>query len=67
MDTCIIFIFLFSDDKEIRQIEIRRIEGEMFGFHIAGGAKYNSSILVVRIVGGMAADRDGRLRVRNEE
>jgi endothelial cell adhesion protein len=56
-------IFIFSDDEEIHHIEIQR-SGGGFGFSIRGGAEYNSQLCVLRIADGGAAERDGRLRVR---
>lgn len=57
---------MFSDDEEIHHIEIQR-SGGGFGFSIRGGAEYNSPLCVLRIADGGAAERDGRLRVRNKE
>ena len=37
----------------------------MFGFYIIGGAEDNTTIKVTRITKDGAADRDGRLRVRD--
>ena len=56
----------FSDDEEIHHIEIQR-SGGGFGFSIRGGAEYNSQLCVLRIADGGAAERDGRLRVRERE
>ena len=37
----------------------------MFGFTIIGGAEDNTAVQVSRIIKGGAADKDGRLRVRD--
>ena len=58
-----LLLVFFSDDEEIHHIEIQRSWGG-FGFSIRGGAEYNSQLCVLRIADGGAAERDGRLRVR---
>ena len=51
-----------SDDEEIHHIEICRDESG-FGFSIRGGAEYHSSLFVLRIAEGGAAEKEGRLQV----
>ena len=50
------------DNAEIQYIEIKQ-SGGGFGFTIRGGAEYNSSLHVLKIADGGAAQIDGRLRV----
>ena len=53
---------LRSDVEEFHSIEIIR-SGGGFGFSIRGGAEYNSTLCVLRIAEGGAAENDGRLQV----
>lgn len=53
-----------SQDEEIHHIEIKR-DNSGFGFSIRGGAEYGTPLYVLRIAPNGAAEKDGRLRVRN--
>ena len=50
--------------EEIHHIEFTK-DHDMFGLDITGGAEDNTTIKVTRITKGGAADKDGRLRVRD--
>ena len=56
-------VCVYSDEEEFHSIEINK-SGGGFGFSIRGGAEYNSPLCVLRIADGGAAEKDGRLRVR---
>ena len=53
-----------SQDEEIHHIEIKR-DNSGFGFSIRGGAEYGTPLYVLRIAPNGAAEKDGRLRVKN--
>ena len=53
-----------SQDEEIHHIEIKR-DNSGFGFSIRGGAEYGTPLYVLRIAPNGAAEKDGRLRVRD--
>ena len=50
--------------KKIHHIEFTK-DHDMFGFTIIGGAESNTAIQVTKIAKNGAADKDGRLRVRD--
>ena len=54
----------YPNIEEIHHIEFTK-DYDMFGFTIIGRTKSNTTIKVSRIIKGKAADRDGRLKVRD--
>ena len=54
-----------SQDEEIHHIEIKR-DNTGFGFSIRGGSEYGTPLYVLRIAPNGAAEKDGRLRVREQ-
>ena len=54
----------YPNIEEIHHIEFTK-DHNKFGLDITGGAENNTTIKVTRITKDGAADRDGRLRVRD--
>ena len=54
----------YPNVDEIHHINFSKCH-DMFGFNAHGGAKSNSTFRVTSIIKDGAADKDGRLRVRN--
>ena len=55
----------YPNIEEIHHIEFTKDHHDMFGFTTRGGIESSTTIRVTYIIKGGAADRDGRLRVRD--